>query len=205
MAQTEGEWPPYHLGSRDHLHAVGVIVAAWNDLERAYGAMIQMLMPHNIGAAIQISELLGNESRLAFIREQSEKLLSKEHADHVAYFLTCAAICKENRNAIVHADMARIAPGETVIMLSKGRDLKQDRLKQYWFEVPALRQMADEIHATSTYGMLIFAHVTIDRVRPTVPEPMRTTLALPSLDKPPQPRKWHLHSLPNPAEVPPPP
>jgi hypothetical protein len=71
MTSTDGEWPPYDdLGSRDHLHAIGVIAAAWNFMESVYQAFTQLIFPFHIRPSIRVFELLGNDSRWQLIQDE---------------------------------------------------------------------------------------------------------------------------------------
>ena len=160
MANPE-EWPKHGTRLKDHYHAIGVLIAAWNDVESAYSALIQILIP-NTRTAVQLFHLLGNEGRWQFILEESGRTLPEEDAADVAYFLKCAAICKENRNGIAHS---RMGPQDdaAIIMLTKGYDAASQTLKQYWLTVTSLRQMADETAEVASYGFALWASIHIRR------------------------------------------
>jgi len=38
-------WPNYSLGPKEHLHAVGVLIAAWEHVEIAYQTLVQLVLP----------------------------------------------------------------------------------------------------------------------------------------------------------------
>jgi len=208
MADSTDDWPAFSNVPKEHLLAIGSLVVAWNEVETAYSAFFQLLLAAQVPAAIDLFYLLGNDSRWQFISDESKRSLPASDAANVAYFLKCAAICKENRNAVVHADVSP-QKDPTVVMLTKGRDPTKSFLKQYWLSVEALRQMADETRATALYGIRVWSHINITRTHAAAPAESKEFLAMvlrqSSLERPPLPRKWHLHSLPNPASVPPPP
>jgi hypothetical protein len=43
-------WPNYSLGPKEHLHAMGVLIAAWTHVETAYQALLQLVFPQHIKA-----------------------------------------------------------------------------------------------------------------------------------------------------------
>lgn len=193
------EWPPYLNRGRytKHMHAVGVLIANWATVEGAYQALFQHLFFWNFQLGLRSFELLGNQGRWELLNEIGPQA-APEFAEHIHHFLKCAAICKENRNAVAHADYQN-GPSDEIIRLLKGRNKDRTALRDYHFSVESIRQMADETHGTAMYGMLIFAHLEMKRTAPdgTIPRPDGPPLfvRLPSLQKPPVPKKWDLHSL----------
>jgi hypothetical protein len=151
--------------------------------------------------AITAFELMGNESRWQFIHDECARYLDPEETIHVLHFLKCAAICKENRNAVAHA---KVKPtGNGLLNLEKGRTKPDNLPRHYWLDVLALRQMADETYATSRYGGDIVRYALSRRFQ-APPEFQKIRAALGQLtlpERPPLPRKWHLHSRPNPEDA----
>lgn len=192
-AEPNDDWPTYKSGAsyKKHFHAVGVLVANWSMIERAYEALFQFMFQGNIKLSQRSFELLGNQSRWQLISDICGELTTPEQAEHIQHFLRCAAICKENRNAVAHADYQN-GPDEETIRLLKGRNKADDSVRDYHFNVASIRQIADEAHLVGEYGFLIFLHLESARV---IPPEHRATLHLPLLYKPPVPKKWDLHSL----------
>lgn len=209
MADDTDDWPIYNIGSKDHLHAVGVLVANWALVEQSYQVLIQYTFHPDIGLGLRVNELLGNESKWALIADETIKRAEPQFEPHIAYFLKCAAICKENRNAVAHAKFGADQDPE-FITLDKGRDRRKAKLKLYRFSVVAIREMADEVHSVANYGMQIWGLMEVSRARKQTPKlrlPDHFVLAsqVPLLAKPPQPRKWNLRSQERIEDVQPPP
>jgi hypothetical protein len=88
MTSTDGEWPSYDdLGSKDHLHAIGVIAAGRSFIETQYQAFTQLIFHHHIKASIRVFELLGNDSRWQLIRDELALSLPERESDLVFAFL----------------------------------------------------------------------------------------------------------------------
>lgn len=183
------EWPSYRIGPKDHLHAVGVLVAAWNQIERTYSAFFQLILPWENH---KIFEVLGNDSRWHMINDLVAARVDPDEAEAVRFFLKCAAICKENRNAVAHAEIDNPYKGD-IIRLMKGLNKERTATREYWFTLESLRAMADDCFLTSTYGLNVWSSIHTRRMTHLPPEEQAKWLvALPP--KFPQPRKWDQHS-----------
>jgi hypothetical protein len=195
MTSTDGEWPPYDgFGSKDHLHAIGMIAAIWTSIERRYQAFIQLLFPTNVKAAVKIFELLGNEGRWGLIHDELAPTLPPVEADLVEYFLKCAAICKENRNAVMHAHIFIVEDPNNIGMnkLSSGTGIT----KQYQFDISAIRAIADDAHNTQQFGLNLWASISLRMSNEFwAQQGTQPQAFLPLPRKPVQPRKWDLRSL----------
>jgi hypothetical protein len=161
MTSTDGEWPPYDdFGSKDHLHAIGVIAAGWNFIETRYQAFTQLIFPHHPKASIRVFELLGNEGRWQLIRDELAPSLPESESELLLHFLKAAAICKENRNAVVHAQFF-IVEDPNLLGLGKGRTKTLDAIRRYSFDVSSLRAIADEIREVGWFGLNLFASIQV--------------------------------------------
>jgi hypothetical protein len=176
-----------------HMLAIGAIVAAWTHIEVTYHGFIMMLIPDK-HVALRVYELLGNESRWALVRDElPAKLHSDAERDRLQHFLKAAAICKENRNAVAHAEyVASDKPDTLIAYRGRSKDLTRHRFHELPLE--ALHAIKSEIQDTAMYGVKLYLALAF-RGEPDSPLP----------DKPPLPRKWDLRSPPIPQDDPPPP
>jgi hypothetical protein len=71
------KWPTYDIGSHDHLHAVGVMIAAWNMVETAFQVFIQLVFPNYMKAGLHTFELLGYDERVKLIRSQLADIVTR--------------------------------------------------------------------------------------------------------------------------------
>lgn len=198
MSEQESlsNWPTYNIGSKDHLHAVGVLVANWTTIEKVYSALFQFIFHGNFQPGMRAFELLGNSSRATLIREECFKVASPQFHKHIEYFLKCAAICKDNRNAVAHAHF--VAPQNPAFaILDKGRSRDGNSIKFYRFTVSAIQEMADETHAVAMYGWHMLALMEVARAAPyntSIPQHFVESARVPLLNRPTQPREWNLRS-----------
>lgn len=200
-------WPEYHIGTTEHIHAVGVLIANWNQIETAYQAFFQLIFPAHCGSGIRAFQLLSNEQRVRLIRDELIAKLSGNEADWIDYFLKCANICYANRNVFAHAH-AHPTPSEDKFRISKGTG-RDNVGAQYLFKLEDIRSMADEAHETFLFGIKTFAYfqsrATIAHSLaggqdaswvPQMPLPQKLSL----------PRSWdQIREIPTPPPPPPPP
>jgi hypothetical protein len=92
-------WPPYRIGSPDHLHALGAIAVAYNLLEFCMRGLFNL---YSIRDGVFANST--NFERLKIIREAVDK---SAHPDaikiDVKYFLDAYETCTENRNILMHS------------------------------------------------------------------------------------------------------
>jgi len=184
------KWPPYEIGSHEHLHAVGVVVAAWNQVETAYQTMIQLIFPHHMKAGIHAFELLGNDQRVKLISAGFSEIATAQELDLLRSFLKHANICKDYRNVLCHAGYPNQPPGELIVM-SNGTSKDRSNMKLTRFTVAGIREMADTTYATAKFGFDLWSAVNLRISNASWLASGVTPRFLPSLPKsPPQPRSW---------------
>ena len=185
MTKQPDEWPHYSLGSREHLHAVGVLVAAWNMVESTLQAFIQSVFPQ-AAASITVFEILGNDGRIKLIRNELRKTLHEDEYSLLNHFLVSVDICKENRNVIVHASYSPQQSSE-LMQLTKGRTPDHSAVKLIPLSIPAIREIADATFNTATFGFNLWASIQLRRSQPLIGG---AAFSLPLPKKPVLPRKW---------------
>ncbi len=198
------DWPTYHIGSRDQMHAIGVLIVAWNMIESAYQCFIQLIFPHHMKAGIGVYELLNNDGRVKLIRSEVPGLISDMEKDLLEYFFKSAFICKDNRNAIAHSHYGNQA-GD-LLLLTKGRSKDQQSTNRFTFTVTGLREMADSSYATAFFGYQLFSSIQV-RVsnEAWARQGVAPKVFVPLPEKPPLPRSWdQIRDIPKPPPPPPP-
>lgn len=195
--EDEPSWPWYnHIGSRDHLHAVGVMIAAWNTVEMSFQGFIQLIFLNSWTEAIRVYALLNNAGRIQLIRNELARKLRDDERELLFHFLDGANICNENRNIVAHANYPTspdLGPDRTseVLELSKGRAKDVCDIRSIKFSAKAIREMADATYGVSVLGFQLFSCINL-RVSAEAwsergkPVPM----LIPLPQKPPRPRKW---------------
>jgi hypothetical protein len=210
MNNPPEEWPSYHIGTRDHLHAIGVLIATWNLVENCYQAFIQLIFQSNIKSAVRTFQILNNDQRIKLIRDELITTLPENEADRVEHFLTMANICYKNRNVFAHATSHSIAENDK-LRISKGAGKGRDNIgAQYLFSLDYLKEMADSTHETFMFGINVWSAIqfrqTIDSyLAQGRPPPPFLLLHVPSLpEKPSLPRSWdQIREIPTPPQPPP--
>jgi hypothetical protein len=204
MADPAKEWPSYHIGTRDHLHALGVLVANWNNIETAYQAFIQLIFPQHMQGGIRVFQLMNNDQRIKLIKEELMPSLGLLEADGLDHFLKMAHICYANRNALAHAHAHHNA-FEEKFRISQGG--KNNVGAQYLFKLNDLREMADAAHATFMFGLSVWGYIQIKSTFIQMTKAGQDTSWLPlrSLpEKPSLPRSWdQIREIPTPRPPPP--
>jgi hypothetical protein len=208
MNTSPEEWPSYHIGTRDHLHAIGVLIATWNLVENCYQAFIQQIFPSNIKSAVRTFQILNNDQCIKLIRDELITVLPENEADRVEHFLTMANICYQNRNVFAHATSHSIAENDK-LRISKGTG-KDNIGAQYLFSLDYLKEMADSTHETFMFGINVWGAIQTRQVRDSFlaqGRPPPPILHVPSLPKKPSlPRSWdQIREIPTPPPPPPPP
>ncbi|WP_149313368.1 hypothetical protein [Methylobacterium sp. P1-11] len=197
-------WPPYLHNMHGHLHAIGTIVTTWNLLENAYQALLQLIFQRDQVEGQHACELLTLEQQAKLIRGQLFPKLSPDEKDHVDYFLKCAGICKDNRNAISHAHY-NIQSEQGDLRFTKGFNRDRTALNQYMFNVPGLREMADSSYLVFMYGLDVWSSIQLRWTKEALPhDPFWAQQPLSLPQKPVQPRSWdQIRVVPTPPPTPP--
>jgi hypothetical protein len=151
------EWPPYHIGTSEHLHAIGVLIATWNEVENCYQAFIQQIFPLNVKSAVRTFQILNNDQRVRLIRDELITVLPGKEAGCVEHFLNMANICYQNRNVFSHATSHSAAENDK-LRISKGTG-KDNIGDQYLFSLDYLKEMADSTHETFTFGINVWGTI----------------------------------------------
>jgi hypothetical protein len=197
-------WPVYNIGSRDHLHAIGVVIAAWNMVETAFQTLIQLVFPHNIKAGIHTFELLGNDERMKLIRAQLPDIANENELELLEHLIKSANICKEYRNVLAHTSYPNQPSEETILML-KGLSKDRSSTNLFKFTVTGIREMADATYITAQFGFALWSAINLRLSNASWAQHGVVPTFLPSLpEKPPMPRNWgQIREGPKPAQPPP--
>src|ERR1700719_257483 len=159
MNNSREIWPSYHIGTRDHLHAIGVLIATWNLVENCYQAFIQQIFQSNIKSAIRTFQILNNDQGVRLIRDELITVLPETEADCVEHFLKMANICYQNRNVFGHATSHGTAENDK-LRISKGTG-KDNIGAQYLFSIDYLQEMADSTHETFMFGINVWGTIQV--------------------------------------------
>jgi hypothetical protein len=174
---------------RGHLHALGVVALNYNSLEISFYNLFSNFIGHNDFTANLFSSLRNN-LRLEALRA-SVVGQEKDHAviDAVGYFAGSFNICSLNRNILMHSVSGLVDNGDTQLKLLKSARNDPHKFTHLRFDVPTLRQAADEIWSLDYYAVDLYFYLqTRSGAMPADDEYARTTLP----DKPAPPKNLSL-------------
>jgi hypothetical protein len=183
-------WPNYSVGPKEHLHAMGVLIAAWTHVETAYQALLQLVFPQHNKAGIHAFELLSLDGWYKLIRAHFPDFATAEEMELIEYFMKSSNICKENRNVIAHAGHPNQVAASTIMMTGK---VSKDRssLDLIYFDLLSLREMADATYTTANFGLNLWSAINRRLTNASLQAQGLAPKFFSSLpEKPPLPRKW---------------
>jgi hypothetical protein len=157
-ASSSAAWPPrsYHIGPKDHLHALGVVAALYNNLEFSLFGLFYMYSGISGPLAQSLFGNMSNAQRADFltkcIDEARIDVILKELAYH---FIQCFSICAENRNFLMHATIhPHIDPEQLTFRKSSRED--PARFNTINAGVTAIRKVANSFHEIDNFGVGVF-------------------------------------------------
>jgi len=184
------EWPDpsYHIGQRDHLHALGVITASYNQLEFVFLMFFMRHLSLDSVSAQRIFALLSNPHRIDLTRdavEATEKDPSKK--EMILYFIKGFETLANTRNFLAHSHTIFNDPAQEHLTFGKGSKRQPDRWSFAHMKLGDLRHVAEDMMAFRTYGFELDWWLIAQRSGGTIifPGGQTDTPALP--EKPPLP------------------
>jgi hypothetical protein len=150
------DWPDrsYHIGQRDHLHALGVITASFNELESALAALFFTYLKLEEPASHKIFALLNNYQRIDLLRDGVAAFENDPTVKElVLHFIVGFETLANSRNFLTHSHTILKSPDH----LTFGKSSK--RQPDVWtfahMGIQNLRQVADDIHAFGIFGQAL--------------------------------------------------
>jgi hypothetical protein len=162
---ADSEWPDptYHIGQKNHLHALGVITASYNQLEFTFFVffMRYLLLPEDV--AQRIFALLSNANRIELLTDAVKALPDETIRERLLYFIEGFEILVETRNFLAHSHTMLNDPTQEHLTFGKGSRRQPGLWSYAHMKLEDLRQVADEIRAFHTYGSGLDAWITARR------------------------------------------
>jgi hypothetical protein len=158
------EWPSYHKGRRDHIHALGVIALAFSAFERNLITIYahhcaQQHMPYELVQLYYSS--LNEKSQLKAIRTIFETFEKEPAAlDFVTSLINYFNWCSDARNTLLHSELYPTLFGgdEEKLYLIKPQSKREPASTYMWLTLAELRDIADKIEhgKRECAGLLIY-------------------------------------------------
>jgi len=183
----------YHPSLHDHMHALGVVAANYNSLEKIFELMVDVCsnLPQTLPTKL-ISTLNNNRNRIDTLKSILEND-DRTARDVGLHFLNGFEICAENHNFLMHGTPFRADENVGQLILQKAARKDPLRTSYLNLKVQDIRRVADDIDRFDDLGADFIAFIAArstggvikcedgTSVAPTLPElpwlPERLTLS----------------------------
>jgi hypothetical protein len=143
-------WPPYPVGPKDSVFALGVISANYAQLEFAVYAMFSTIMGLTSEVSSRIMYKIGPKMRDKLLREiLPSREWPAEVSDLAQHFIEAHKICYENRNKLMHSNLHSMSR-DAIILAKTGRDGKTTLANPLLSE---LQRVADDMKTYFDFGL----------------------------------------------------
>jgi len=147
----------YNPSLRDHMHALGVIAANYNELEGEFYNLFWVTSERFDVAKLVFSKL-NNAERMEVALKTCERE-PKQMQEHYRSFISAFGICNENRNLLMHSRAHNASSRELPVShltLAKPMKKTPDQNNFINLDVDELRNVADDMAAYADFGWRIF-------------------------------------------------
>ena len=142
-------WPTYATGPRDSIFAMGVVSVKFAELESILAFMFATVLGISSDAATKIASKVGTGPCLQLTRQMlANNEWSQSRKDLVEYFIDGMSICTENRNHLMHSNLAWTGGEHTILF----KITKQGNTVIAVPKLGELRRIADDMNAFVLYG-----------------------------------------------------
>jgi hypothetical protein len=147
------EWPDptYHLGQRDHLHALGAVISAYNQLEFSFFLLFSRYIKAQ--GSLRIFVLLSNHNRIELMEKAlDEAELNPPVRETVQHFIKGFGTLTDARNFLAHSHTILNDPAQQHLTFGKGSRRDPGDWSFAHMKLEDLRRIADEIHVFQVFG-----------------------------------------------------
>jgi hypothetical protein len=197
----------YNFNFKDHMHALGVIAANYNDLEGHFYRLFCLTLP-NFNVANMIFARMHNGERMAIALEVSKKEKPEFRLRYEA-FIAAYGTATENRNILLHSKAHNASPldlsalGTSQLILAKPSKKSPNENSFVSLSVADLREIADDMAECSNFGWQLFYWRYASLTGGTITWNDGSTATPPLPEIPREPRKLVLSAQPDQGDVPP--
>lgn len=147
----------YNPNLKEHIHALGVIAANYNELEGIFYRLFYLTLGKAEAGKIIFSKLNNAERiQVAFKIAESEK---PEFRDSYEHFISGYGTATENRNILLHSKAHNAWPLDGVVshlVLAKPTKNNPSENNFVKLDIAELRATADDIASLSIFGLGLF-------------------------------------------------
>lgn len=207
IAGNEKPWSwdwTYNPNLKDHMHALGVIAANYNNLEGVFYRLFFLTL-----GKIQVGKLvfskLNNAERIEIALKMAEYEKPK-FRDRYEHFISGYGASTENRNNLLHSKAHNAWPRDISVShltLAKPSKKSPDENNFISLDISELRSVADDLAALTMFGSGLFYWRFASLTGGTITWDSGETATPPLPEKPPSPRRLVLSPQSNPTDTPP--
>lgn len=150
------EWPPYPIGPRDSIFAVGVTATRFAELESVLRFIFGTVFQLGFDDSTMLASKMGNEATMFLVRQKSASLDSIAK-DHILHFLKGFDACKEARDHLMHSGLAWAGGTDHNYFY---KTTKQGQTVGAAPTLKQLREVADDIVRYVEYGRMLGNAIT---------------------------------------------
>ena len=179
-------WPSYEVADETVVHALGVMNINYVRFEVTHVLVLAAVSNISTNQAAVFSSRINPTERATIIARSFEmREWQPDAAEAIEGYIAGMRTLTENRNTLIHGNIVDMAMGTTrePAIISLGRDGRTSLFKS---SLPAIRQVADDLHAYSHFGYNLSAYLATE-FSPHARE--AGTLALSECPVPPPPPK----------------
>lgn len=162
--KARSEWPSprYDVGSRNFIHAVGVLSANYNLLEYQMRRLLELYSKMPDPSCTQIFLNSNNEERVNLLRMCCDASAHPLRIrNRVNWFAKGYGCCTQNRNIIMHSETVPIikASGEQEVQFRKPSKKAPFSPNIFSPSINELRRMANSTYQFQEFGRSLFIHI----------------------------------------------
>jgi hypothetical protein len=194
----------YHPAHYQHMHALGVVAANYNGLEKTLKILFFVLAGEAMsGSSNFLFQKLSNNERLDLIsRLYASQVKEAECIDRLDWFISGCGKCAENRNILMHSELQipnALLSADVIFKLIKATKSGEEHFIS--LELAELRRVADDIYRFDKFGFDLVLYVATVRLGSAIKEFFGRRPTLP--DKPVEPVLLKLHPVKDEKGTPP--
>jgi hypothetical protein len=196
----------YNPNLKDHMHALGVIAANYNELEGNFYRLFFLTLG-KIQVGKMVFSKLNNAERIEIALKMAE-YEKPEFRDRYEHFISGYGTSTENRNILLHSKAHNAWPRDISVShltLAKPSKKSFDENNFISLDLSELRSVADDLAALKMFGSGLFYWRFASLTGGVITWDSGETATPPLPEKPPAPRRLALSPQPNQASAPPPP
>jgi hypothetical protein len=181
------DWPAYTIGPRNSIFVLGVVSIKYTEMESVLCFLFATVFNLESETATMLVSKMGAKASAELVEQKlPDTQWDDEIKDRVSHFVKGFKICNENRNDLMHSNVAWTGNDRTVLFKTS----RQGNTHGTTHTLDELRHIADDMNTYCEYGRWLGNAINITLSDPPVFLPS----AFPLPDKPPLPSKVNYSS-----------